>query len=215
MRPPKQRQGDTMLMEETPSKDIPTEKVPSYARLQAVIETILIVVGLLAMTFLLNHGVYGDGKKRFLAVSTLLTQGQIKNGPYSQYSLIGPLFSIPFWYLGKWFSTPIQMISQYNQFVFACGLLSIYLLLKDRMDRHLLRKFLIILLAASMFSMNVTAYYGEVFTAICVGVGILALLLSSTSLVGWAAIIIGVANTPAAIAGLICLMGKQLFDSKR
>jgi hypothetical protein len=204
-----------MLMEETQSKDIPTKKVPSHARLQAVIETTLIVVGLLAMTFLLNHGVYGDGRKRFLAVSALLTQGQIKNGPYSQYSLIGPLFSIPFWYLGKWFSTPIQMISQYNQFVFACGLLSIYLLLKDRVDRHLLRKFLIILLAASMFSMNVTAYYGEVFTAICVGVGVLALLLNPNSLVGWGAIVLGVANTPATIAGLICLVGKRLLDSKR
>jgi hypothetical protein len=215
MRPQNLRKGDIMLIEETQTKDIPAEKIPSFMRLQAAIETALIVVGLLAMTFLLNHEVYGDGKKRFLAVSALLTQGQIKNGPYSQYSMIGPLFSIPFWYLGKWFSTPIQMISQYNQFVFACGLLAIYLLLKDHMDRHLLRKFLIILLAASMFSMNVTAYYGEVFTAICVGAGVLAVLLSPSSLLGWGAIVLGVANTPATIAGLIFLTGKQLLDSKR
>src|SRR5579884_4100841 len=123
MQPRKRQTGDTMLMEETQSKDIPTEKVAlSYTRLQAVIETALIVVGLLAMTLLLNHGVYGDGKKRFLALSALLTQGQVRAGPDSQYSLIGPFFSIPFWYLGKWFSTPIQMISQYNQVVFACGI---------------------------------------------------------------------------------------------
>jgi hypothetical protein len=216
MTPQNQQKGDIMLMEETQQQDnTPAEKIPAYRRLQAVIEVALIVVGLLAMTFLLNHGVYGDGKKRFLAVSALLTQGQFKDGPYSQYSMIGPFFSIPFWYLGKWFSTPIQMISQYNQFVFACGLLAIYLLLKDRMDRHLLRKFLIILLAASMFSMNVTAYYGEVFTAICVGAGVLALLISPTSLTGWGAIILGVANTPATMAGLILLVGKRLLDSKR
>lgn len=201
-------------MENTQSIDIPPAK-SSVSRIQAAIETILIVVGLLAMTLLLNHGVYGDGKKRFLALTALLNEGQLRDGPYSQYSLIGPFFSIPFWYLGKWLSTPLQMIAQYNQFVFACGLLCIYLLLKDRMDRHLLRRFLILLLAASMFSMNVTAYYGEVFTAMCVGVGVLALLLSPTSPVGWGAIILGVANTPAALAGLICLIGKQLLDSKR
>lgn len=202
-------------MEDSQAKDMPAEQASSYKRIQAIIETALIVIGLVAMTLLLNHGMYGDGKKRFLALTALLTHGDIKDGPYSQYSLIGPLFSIPFWYLGKWLSTPLQMVSQYNQFVFACGLLCIYLLLRNRIDRHLLRKFLIILLAASMFSMNVTAYYGEVFTALLVGVGILALLLSSTSLVGWGAIIIGVANTPAALVGLLCMIGKQLLDSKR
>jgi hypothetical protein len=202
-------------MEDLQAKDMPAEQASSHKRIQAIIETALIVIGLVAMTMLLNHGMYGDGKKRFLALTALLTHGDIKDGPYSQYSLIGPLFSIPFWYLGKWLSTPLQMVSQYNQFVFACGLLCIYLLLRNRIDRHLLRKFLIILLAASMFSMNVTAYYGEVFTALLVGIGILALLLSSTSLVGWGAIIIGVANTPAALVGLLCMIGKQLLDSKR
>jgi hypothetical protein len=216
MRPQKLQTGETMLMEETQSKDIPTEKVTSsYTRLQAVIETALIVVGLLAMTLLLNHGVYGDGKKRFLALSALLTHGQIQAGPDSQYSLIGPFFSIPFWYFGKWFSTSIQMISQYNQVVFAGGLLGIYLLLKDRVDRSLLRKFLIILLAASMFSMNVTAYYGEVFTAICVGAGVLVVLINPNSLAGWVVIVLGVANTPASVVGLLFLIGKQLLDSKR
>ncbi len=202
-------------MEDPQAKDLSAIQASSYKRIQAVIETTLIVIGLVAMTLLLNHGMYGDGKKRFLALTALLTQGQLRDGPFSQYSLIGPLFSIPFWYLGKWFSTPLQMISQYNQFVFAAGLLSIYLLLRNRIDRHLLRTFLILLLAASMFSMNVTAYYGEVFTALLVGVGVLALLLSSTSLVGWGAIMLGVANTPAAIVGLVFMIGKQLLDSKR
>jgi hypothetical protein len=82
-------------MEDSQAKDIPAEQASSYKRIQAIIETALIVVGLVAMTLLLNHGMYGDGRKRFLALTALLTHGDIKGGPYSQYSLIGPLSSSP------------------------------------------------------------------------------------------------------------------------
>jgi hypothetical protein len=200
-----------MLTQDIRSKDEDIE-IHRDTRIQAMIETALIIVGLLAMFFLLDHGMYGDGKKRFQALSALLQTGHL---PYTPYSMVGPFFSIPFWLLGKWLATPLRFCVQYNQFLFAGGLLCFYLLLKDHMDRGLLRKFLLLLLAASMFSMHVTAYYGEVFTALCVSLGILAILLRTTPLAGWIAIILGVMNTPATLAGLICMIAKYLFDTKR
>ncbi|TMC20773.1 MAG: hypothetical protein E6J34_11660 [Chloroflexi bacterium] len=183
-----------------------------YTSIQAIIETVLILAGLLALLFLVPHGIYGDGEKRFLALSELLAQRKI---PDSEYSMVGPLFSAPLWYLGKRFWTAMAMCSQYNWLIFAIGLGLTYLLLKDRMDRTLLRKFLLILTTASMFCMHVTAYYGEVFSALCVGIGVLALLSRRASCAGWIAIILGVVNTPASLAGLICLVSKQLLNSKR
>src|SRR5262249_12377925 len=107
------------------------------------------------------------------------------------------------------------LISEFNWLLFAIGIPIIYLLLKDHMDRSLLRKFLLMLIVASMFSMNVTAYYGEVFTALFVGIGILAVILRRSAPVGWVAIVLGVVNTPASIVGLICMIGKHALDNKR
>jgi hypothetical protein len=196
-------------IQETSATQTETKK---FVRIQAIIETTLIIAGLLALLFLLPHGMYGDGRKRFNALSQLLGHGIIPN---SEYSMVGPLFSAPLWYLGKWLSTAIRLTSEFNWVLFAIGIPTIYFLLRNRMDRGLLRKFLLILIVASMFTMNVTAYYGEVFTALFVGIGVLALLLRRSTPIGWVAIVLGVVNTPATLAGLICLVGKQILDSRR
>ncbi len=179
---------------------------------RAIIETILIVAGLLAQLLLLPHGMYGDGKTRFLALSALLEHGQLSS---MQYSLLGPLFSAPFWLLGKWFWAAEKMCEEYNLFLLAAALLITYVLLRKRVEPGLLRVFFLIIVAASMFATHVTTYYGEVFTAVCVGFGIMAVTLSSLAVPGWLAIVLGVVNTPATLGGLLCLLIVRTLEQKR
>jgi hypothetical protein len=179
---------------------------------RAIIETILIVAGLFSQLLLLPHGMYGDGKIRFLALSALLEHGQLSS---MQYSLLGPLFSTPFWLLGKWLWTAEKMCEEYNLFLLAAALLITYLLLRKRLEPRLLRIFFLIIIAASMFAMHVTTYYGEVFTAVCVGFGIMTVTLSSLAVPGWLAIVLGVVNTPATLGGLVCLLIVRTLEQKR
>ncbi len=181
------------------------------ARILAVFETTLIGAGLVIMLQLLPFTIFGDGDVRFKALSRMLEQGIM---PTMKYSLVGPALSIPFWYLGYVYQTSLWWCQRYNFFVFTIGLLVIYWVLRKWFDRSLVRKFLLILIIASMFPYHLTTYYAEVFTAICVGVGILVATFGS-SIAGWTAVILGVVNTPASILGLAFVVIKQILDSKR
>ncbi len=213
-------------MQDIPIKDTPIYDKPMQGEnrpvapkwmplLLAIIETSLIIVGLVAISTLLPHTDQGDGAIRFHSLSELLQQHIWSNMPYS---FVGPLFSIPFWYLGRHFKNTEGWIEQYNLFLFACGLLVTYLLLRKRVNSSLLRKFFLMLIAASMFAYHLTTYYGEAFTAIFVGVGIIAAVTNRTTLsrfTGWIAIILGVINIPASLVGLGLVVLKQMFDNKR
>jgi len=73
----------------------PRWRLPDW---RSVVETALIVAGVLASLFLLRHGVYADGELRYQSVDQLLRYGVLTN---DKYSLIGPLFSIPLWVVGR------------------------------------------------------------------------------------------------------------------
>ncbi|GAC1389848.1 MAG: hypothetical protein NVSMB38_05360 [Ktedonobacteraceae bacterium] len=183
--------------------------------LLALIETSLIIIGLIAIGTLLPHFFIGDGTIRFQSLSELIQQHKWSDMPYS---FVGPLFSLPFWLVGRHFKNSEGWCEQYNLFIFASGLLITYLLLKKRVNHSLLRKFFLILIAASMFANHIPTYYGEVFTAIFVGVGTIAAATNRTSLGrfnGWLAIILGVVNIPASLVGIGLVILKQMFDNKR
>ena len=65
-----------------------------------------------------------------------------------------------------------------------------------------------------MFPNHVRDYFGEVFTAVFVLVG-LAAIASRRPAFGWTAIVIGVANTPATIVGLLLVALTRAWDTKR
>jgi hypothetical protein len=197
-----------------------TEKPPIFAGqtpralIQATIEFGLIIVGLLSIYLFLPRDTGGDGWLRFQDLLKL-SAGQ---NPTSKYSIIGPLFSYPLLLIGNRFGQGYAWITVYNFVLFCCVLLITYLLLRKNMDRSLLRKFFLILIIASMFTANLAFFYGEVFTALCVGMGILIVYIRYIRFAtpaGWVAIILGVANTPATIVGLAFMMLKQVIDSKR
>jgi hypothetical protein len=167
-------------------------------RRRTLFEMALIIAGLLALLVLIPHGIFGDGLVRFQDLSELLEQGKLSP---SRYSLVGPLFDTPLWLLGTRILTPAAWSARYNLLLFALALLTIALLLRKQMDRRLLRTFLLLLIAASLFPSQLGAFYGEIFTALCVGIGLLAVIYGP-ALPGWVLVVLGVANTPASILGL-------------
>lgn len=186
----------------------PTRKDSPFT---AAIETGLIAAGLLISFFIIPHDVGGDGWVRYVALTGLLQHHTLPRIPYS---MIGPLFSIPFWALGKFIQTHLWWCERYNTIVFATGLVTMYLLLRNQMDRSLLRRFLLILSTASMFPNHILYYYGELFTAVCVGVGMLAVTVRRLS-IGWVAVVVGVANVPASLVALGCMLVTKMFMDKR
>lgn len=182
-------------------------------RASAAIETALIVAGLVAL-FLLPHDIFWDAAFRYRALVALLEHGQILA---IKYSLIGPLFSAPLWLLGRWIGSPFWWVARFNLLCFIIGLAATYALLRNRVDRGVLRQFFLVLIAASMFPNHLEAYYGEVFTAICVGVGLVAVMRGTirSGWAGWTAVVLGVANTPATLLALACVVVRRALERRR
>src|SRR3989442_4812824 len=168
-----------------------------HDRSRALAERSLIDVGLVLLFIVLPHSLSGDAYVRFQALSELIEQGKISN---MTFAFAGPLCSAPLYFLGKLLFAPAWWIARFNVIVLAVGLIAADRIMRDDVDRGLIRKFFLVLLAASMFPNHLRGYYGEVITAVLVAGGILALLLGRTA-AGWTAIGLRVVNTPATMGG--------------
>lgn len=208
--PPPAGSGESFLPEEQPAGKLREKNT-------AFVETGLIILGLLAIFILLPRDSGGDGYQRFLALWQILTRHSM---PTLKLSLIGPIFALPLTFIG-WklsghtYSGAYTWTIVYNQVIFAATLLVGYLFLRKHMNRSLLRKFYLLLITGSMFVAHLAFFYGEVFTALGVGFGLLLVFVSQKGKFGWGAVILGVANTPAALGGLALVLGKQIWDRRR
>lgn len=162
------------------------------------IEIALILSGLVILFFCLPFDITGDGYIRFRALRRLVNAERIVS---MSYSMIGPLFAFVLWPLGKLYQSAEWWIARFNFFVFAGGVLFFYRLLRDRLEAGTVRKFLLILIMGSMFPNHLKDFYGEVFTAVVVGVAILATQVGHARW-GWGGAVVGAANTPASLVGL-------------
>lgn len=171
----------------------------------------LLCAGLLAAFFLLPYSILGDGAVRFQFMDTLVHQGRVEP---MRYSLVGPLFSIPLWWISTFFANATAVIERYNFLLFAGGLLVLYLWLKDRFDRKFLLTFALILSFGSMFPNHLAAYYGEVFSAIFMLLGT-AGLVTERSKPGWVFLILAVLNTPALIVPFSLVAGYFAWQNKQ
>jgi hypothetical protein len=174
-------------------------------------ESTLLLIGLAFQLIQAPVNIASDGAIRFQALTDLLQNGTLS---HTKYSLIGPLCSAPLWLLGKVIRSPEAITSRYNLILFITALLTMYWLLRHQLDHNLLRAFFLILLVASLFTNQLPSYNAEVFTALCVAVGILAAVYRP-SLPAWGLIILGVINTPASLIGLACLACTHLFTNKK
>jgi hypothetical protein len=175
------------------------------------IEISLVDIGLVLLFFVLPHDINGDGPIRFQALGQLLEQGRVSGMPYS---FVAPLFSAPLYLVGTVYLTPYWWCARFNTVVFGGGLAATYWLLRAEVDRLLLRRFFLLLIAGSMFPNYLRGYGGEVFTAVFVTVGIVALRFGRP-LAGWTAVVLGVANTPAALVGLALVTAAQVWETRQ
>jgi hypothetical protein len=183
----------------------------SRSSLPAIIEWGLIVAGFGVLFFLLPHALFGDDFVRLHDIEQL-RHGHITNG---RYSLIMPIFSAPFLALHKITQPTAWWAVRFNVIVVLAGVIAVFRLLRDRVDASLLRKVVLILLFASLFTNRLRDYYGEVFTATLVAVGIAALAAGRRRFGGWAAIVVGVANTPITVVPLALVAGAEAARAKR
>ncbi len=194
----------------SPPDDAPHTGAEARAARWALVDRALITVGILLL-LTSSPVLVGDGLVRYEAVQQLAEGAGLST---MKYSLIGPLFSLPLWFLGGVVSEPQFWVTRYNLILFLLALFVLWRILRHRLDAAVVRHFLLLLMAASMFPGHLQHFYGEVFTALLVGVGILGAVITG-GILPWVAIVIGVANTPAALGGLALAAIGRTFERRR
>ncbi|MEV4077282.1 hypothetical protein [Nonomuraea fuscirosea] len=193
---------------ERPKVHVPCED--DY-RVAARVETGLIIAGFAGMLFLLPRLDWGDGSVRYVQLTALLTQGTVPDG---KYSMVGPLLSAPLWLIGNLFGSPAWWTLRYNSLLLMGGMAFVWFALRDQLPRPLLRRFILLLVFASMFAHHQLGYNGELFTAMLVLTGTVALVVGR-ALPGWLTVVIGVASTPAALPAMALMTVRWVWDVRR
>src|SRR5262252_5503563 len=172
-------------------------------RASPYLEIFLALGGFIAYLYWRSPGFWGDGADRGNAIMELVDKGRLAA---MRYSYVGPLFSIPFYILDKWFHSNHRLFFRYNYFVFATGAVVACLTLRKRVDPQQLGRFFLLILTASMFPYHIRTFYGETFSAVFAAVGIL-LVTYGRPVWGWSLMVLAVLNTPAlAVAmALVCV----------
>ncbi|HEX8982276.1 MAG TPA: hypothetical protein VF792_05870 [Ktedonobacterales bacterium] len=174
----------------------------------------LLPITMLLFATSLRYYIAGDGMDRYRELQALLSHGVLSAG---KYSLIGPLFSTPLYLLGAALGSSEVGIVFFNVLLFLAGLLILRAFLRPLLDERTLRVFLLLLLVGSMFPTAAASYYGEMYTAIFVAVGLVTAIVGRrvTRGFGWTAIALGVANTPATLVGLALALAHHLWSTRR
>ena len=184
----------------------------SPRRFIAAFETGLIAGGFGVLFALLPHAFNSiDDQTRFDDVEQLLQHGHLTSG---HFSLVMPLASAPFLLLGKVLGSPEWWAERFNVMVVAVGTLVAFHMLRGRADAALVRVAVLVLCFASFLTSALRGYGAETFSATLVAVGIVA-LVTGRRVGGWVAIVIGVVNTPPALAGLALIAVAEALRTKR
>jgi hypothetical protein len=123
---------------------------------------------------------------------------------------------MPLWYLGQLLRSPGSqwLVMRYNLGLFTVLLIFLWVLLRNRLDRKLVRTFLLLLVSASLFGFATQDFLGEMFTAVLVGLGAL-MVFTGPRILGWLALAIGAANTPATALGLGLTVVDRVLKRRR
>jgi hypothetical protein len=170
----------------------------------------LIAIGLTLLA-LLRVDFLGDDTIRYRALDTFLTDGELSS---MKYSFVGPLFASPLWYLGTFLGEPVAWVGRFNLVLLAVGVVAFYFLLRGHLPGRTIGVFLLLLVCGSMFPQRTTGFGGEPFTALLIGGGLAGVFLKNWG-VAWIPVIVGVANTPAAIGGMVLAAIAKVTQSKR
>ena len=174
-----------------------------------VLATLVLAGAALILLFaVVPHGIYGDGYVRFVKLDELLRHGTLAT---ERYSYIGPLFASPLWVFGD---TRLWWAARFNVLVLAAGVAAAAWAMRKAATPDE-RATGILLIAATGVMPNATLdFYGELFSAVMVGTGLLIVTLRGSSL-GWIPVVLGVANMPASGAGLLLVALWRFRTSRR
>jgi hypothetical protein len=182
-------------------QDSPTFRIVSW---------LVLALGLAVLLFG-PHDLTGDARDRFVALDALLSRGEVSA---THFSLVGPLFSTPLWLLGRLGPSPETWCAGYNYVLFVLAILLMDRLLRGAVSGPVRRRFLLLLVYGSMFPHHVQDYYGEVFTAVLVAVGLLAVAVHGSPW-GWPSVVLGAINAPATTVGVFLAAGAWCLWTRR
>ncbi|GAC1602991.1 MAG: hypothetical protein NVS3B21_31350 [Acidimicrobiales bacterium] len=188
------------------------------SRSRVATDVVLAITGVTLVQMLPAH-LDGDGLERYHAIVALAAGRGAAGAHYPVWGAIGAL---PLYEIGKAVGRPEAVTARYNAVLLAVGIAGLAVVLRHTLEARVLRHFLLLVVGASMFAGHALQFYGEVFTAVTVGVGLAAVTIRSTTCSardgragshgtgpwwGWALIVVGVANTPASVPalGLVCV----------
>jgi hypothetical protein len=155
-------------------------------------ELLLLLSGIVALLLTARPAIISDGLVRYGVVHALLHADPL---PRIKYSLVQPILSFPLGLVAQSMHADAQdVVAYFNICVFCVlGAVLFRMLCVVYSRRQAVRVF-ILLLGASMFPHYLRYYYGEVFSALCIGAG----FALSVRNAGWTALPLGlgIANTP-------------------
>jgi hypothetical protein len=165
-----------------------------------------------ALLCVLPLNIAGDGVDRHEAMESLVN-GHL---PHEPFSLVMPVLALPLDVVGGVVGSDGAEY-RLNLLLFGLSLVALWLLLRPRAPGDLVRSVLLLLVYGSLFPGAVVSFAGETASATLVGVGLLAVVASDRRIVraaGWAAVVIGVTNTPALIPALAAVVVVLAFTRR-
>jgi len=192
------------------SSDIDLD-VGADSRWIVTLEWLLTVAAAAFQVFIAPHEIWGDGWIRYQTLIKLVDESTVSP---ACYSIVHTLLAVPLYALGKVFGRGSEFASYFNVILFDLTLLLLYRMLRRHMPAAVLRRTILLLVAASMFGNSVQTFYGEVLTACAAMLGISALALNRPTIAG-VAMCISVVNTPAAALGLALCNGWWALRTRR
>jgi hypothetical protein len=178
----------------------------------ATIERALLGAGFLVLFFFLPHELFADDLVRYGDLQVFLHHGTTATDPYS---LAGPLVSAPLVALGNWTGSPVWWASRFNVVVVALGALAAARLLRGRVDPSLLRRTLLLLLFVSLLTDRLRDYNAEVLTGTLFALGLICIATGRHVVLGWAGMVLGAVNTPAALVPLALVAVVEALRTRR
>lgn len=169
-----------------------------------------VVVALVLLFAVIPHAITGDGLVRYDSLNTLLTKREIAE---QRYSYVGPLAAAPIW-IQDGRTRRMWWAERFNVVLLAAAAAAAWRLLRGSLTPAVRASFVLILVAAGMMPNHVRNFYGEVFTAVTVATGLMVVLIANHR-AGWVPVALGVANTPASLAGLVAVAVWHWWRARR
>lgn len=174
-----------------------TRRTRLSPRFVAAVDWALFAIALFVIT-VIPKSISGDARLRYEALEHFVMTGHLVS---PKYSTVGPLLSWPLYLLGRSLGAARLVTSYYNALLFLLLLPLLWREFRDELSSSARRTQLLMLVFASMFAHHVQRYYGEVFTAVLVTIGVFWLSRGHWAR-GWAVIILGAVNSPACLLGV-------------